>query len=745
MNNVPAVSLGFNPVFAWPLLLAGAAAILASVWWAYRLRVRGATTRWRWVAVALRVLAVILCVLAAFRPSLLVAEKRQRDSVVLFLVDSSASMTVTDEAGGRSRWENALQAVDQSRAPMERLRRDSRVAAEYYRFDSELRELPETDVPPPDGRETALGSAMLEALKRNEGRHVAAMILHSDGASNAGPPPLTVAERFKARGIPVLAVGHGSETAGRDTRDVVVRDIVAGPAVFVKNELLVQGRVRVRGFPNQPVEVKLLVEGRQVAKTTVRATEPDQVLPVTGLKHVFPMPGEQKVSLRVEPLDGETLRANNEVGTYVEVLKGGLGVLYLQGPNFSWEYAYLIRALDASPDIRVDLQVLRRPARGAVGELPDDVLEPGKYDVVILGDIPAAMLTLEQQRALAALVDNGAGLMMLGGRSSFGAGGWRDSPLARLLPVEVHPADGDHDPDGGVKVVPNPAALGEFVMRLADSPAESAALWELLPPLPGINNLPRPKPGANLLASSTDRRPVMLSQEIGRGRAVAFAGETWVWSRADERTRAAHRRFWRQVIFWLAHKENAGENEVQLVLDRRSVRSGQKLDIVARALGPSKSVIPDANFNARVERVSPPPGPDELPEPVDFSRRGEDAVAAHFPRGEPGEYRITVTATRPDGDVLGSKSARFIVERDDRELENPAANLALLKQIAEITGAPAVYPEQLPEFIESLGDDVQNEYVVRTERRLWDNWPFFLLFTLVLTLEWLVRRRIGWV
>ena len=38
---------------------------------------------------------------------------------------------------------------------------------------------------------------------------------------------------------------------------------------------------------------------------------------------------------------------------------------------------------------------------------------------------------------------------MLGGRSSFGAGGWASTELARILPVEIRPGDGQIEPEGG--------------------------------------------------------------------------------------------------------------------------------------------------------------------------------------------------------------------------------------------------------------------------------------------------------
>jgi len=44
-----------------------------------------------------------------------------------------------------------------------------------------------------------------------------------------------------------------------------------------------------------------------------------------------------------------------------------------------------------------------------------------------------------------------------------------------------------------------------------------------------------------------------------------------------------------------------------------------------------------------------------------------------------------VVASR-DGKEVGRDSARFLVYQDERELENPAADRALLRQVAEASG-----------------------------------------------------------
>ena len=59
---------------------------------------------------------------------------------------------------------------------------------------------------------------------------------------------------------------------------------------------------------------------------------------------------------------------NNEMSTFVTVLKGGLNVLYMRGP-VRVEQKFIRRSLDPSPDIKVDYVRVdsRRQANASAG------------------------------------------------------------------------------------------------------------------------------------------------------------------------------------------------------------------------------------------------------------------------------------------------------------------------------------------------------------------------------------------
>jgi hypothetical protein len=309
----------------------------------------------------------------------------------------------------------------------------------------------------------------------------------------------------------------------------------------------------------------------------------------------------------------------------------------------------------------------------------------------------------------------------------------------------MHPGDGQLEPEVGIKFSPNTAGLNSFVLQVGASRAETQRIWDMMPPISGTNRFVE-KVGATILAETPgpNPEPLMLSQDVGKGRAIAYGGDTWVWARATEESRLAHRKFWRQIIFWLSHKENESDNQVKLTLGNRRLAVGEKLDLTVTARDSKGAPIPNLRYETKVEREKADP---PVTAPVELYNQGDEAKGSLYAMeavGEPGNYTVSVVARR-DGQEIGRDKGRFLVYQDDRELESPSADLALARQIATITDGEAVSHERLTHYLKSIDRSVYTEYVSPTEYKVWDNWPFLLIFTALLTLEWWLRKRHGWV
>ena len=91
--------------------------------------------------------------------------------------------------------------------------------------------------------------------------------------------------------------------------------------MFVKNDLTITGQVRVDGYVNVEIPVRVLFEtapGKMevVAQQTICATADGQLLPVK-LSYIPQFPGEHKLTLEAVPQPGELVTTNNQLSTFV--------------------------------------------------------------------------------------------------------------------------------------------------------------------------------------------------------------------------------------------------------------------------------------------------------------------------------------------------------------------------------------------------------------------------------------------
>jgi len=734
------------------LLVAVAAVVLLGLLWFGPARSKASGKR-RLVLAGLRVAVIAMLIVALVRPTLVYTRTTKQAATLVVLADGSRSMSVPDEVSGRTRWEALRRALDDARSGIRALDEDFEVKA--YRFDAQTRPVEVKDGAvglgdTPDGEQTAIGSALEDILRQEAGKRLLGVVLLSDGAQRARPPrdvlPQTAASSMKNAG-PLFTFRFGKSRGLGQAQDIAVKELLADPRVFVKNQLSVTGQIRVDGYVNREVPVRLLFETapdkmEQVAEKRVKVTADGQLLPVEFV-YVPQVPGEFKVTMEVVEQKGELVTTNNRMSTFVNVLKGGLNVLYLEGA-LRVEQRFLRRALDASPDIHVDYVRIdpRRPE-----DRPSDLasrFQPGKYAVYILGDLDSSAFQGDELAQLAHAVSAGAGLIMLGGYQSFGPGGYAETPLADVLPVTMSRLERQRPDEpileklhwpGPLKMQPTPIGASHYSLMLAATPKENQALWAQLPPLDGANRFSGQKDGAIVLADAGRDKPLLLAQPYGIGRVMAFAGDsTWHWwMRGFE---SAHKRFWRQIVLWLARQDETTQGNVWIKLPQRRLSPGQRLEFSVGVQSPTGEPVRDVTF--QTEMVLP----DGTTRPLRLSQ-GEETTGSFRDTQAAGDYAVRVTATKGQ-EAIGSTQARFSVFEQDLELDNASADATVLDSLAAMTGGEALAPEELPALLERLARDTKNlEIQTETKKTLWDTWPFLLVFVGLLGGEWYLRKRWG--
>jgi hypothetical protein len=330
---------------------------------------------------------------------------------------------------------------------------------------------------------------------------------------------------------------------------------------------------------------------------------------------------------------------------------------------------------------------------------------------------------------------------------SFGPGGYAGTPLADVLPIEMDrlerqepggPVGSDLHIPGPIRMTPTRIGLLHFSLTLATPISQNVKLWSELPPLEGANRFRGLKPGALPLAATPDDQPLLVSHAYGDGRVMAFAGDsTWRWWLRGFET--AHKRFWRQVVLWLARKDEGLEGNVWVKLPQRRFGPGQRVEFTVGAETPEGEPVQNATFEAEVVL------PDGSSQPVDLIHSNHQITGSFRATQAAGDYAIRVTA-RQESQSLGSTRTRFLVFEQDLELDNAAADASVLESLAAMTGGKSLAPEELPDLLRRMMEETE-ALEVKTEAKesLWDKWPFFFLLVGLLGTEWYLRKRWGMV
>ena len=755
-----ALTLLFEPVGSWWFVLtvaAGLAAVLVLVG-PDRSRVEGFRLKW---LVGLRVAAFLAIVLCMLRPTVVAQRRLQREGDLLVLADASESMTVADAPAGQTRWEHLVSSLEAAAPEARELLDEGHLRLHLWRFDRGLESVPVTADNPfpldPDwvkqegSEETALGTALDEAVQTTSFESLAGVIVLSDGAQHAYPPrdlpPQTVARRLGESGIPLWSVLFGQQRSGSQGRDAEIVQLSVADDVFVKTTVEVSGRVRLTGLGDRDVVVRLLVEEpdgvlEEVARTVVRSVGADAEETVR-LSWRPEQPGERKMALVVDPLEGETVITNNEVSSFVNVIDGGLQVVYLEGA-LRVEQRFLRRTLSASPDMQVAFRWIDSSDRSDWPVDLSDVLTD-EVDVFLIGDLDSSAVSPEQLALINDRVGQGAGLGLLGGLHAFEAGGWGSTPLQPALPFERDPLSRQRFDEpireslhlrGPLQMLPDERFGGISILRLADTPAENLATWRELPPLEGANTLGPLAAAARPLAVSQAGDPLLVAKNYGTGRVAALAVDsTWRWVMQGEDR--AHRRFWRQFIFWLASRDDITDDALWVRPAQRRISAGMPLSFNAGLRKADGEPIEDAVVEAEIV------APDGTKRPVRLVRDGESWAGQLTDCTQPGDWTIAAAAGR-DGQPVASREARFTVFRQDLEMANPIANGLVMRQLAEETGREPQLAEDIAAIFEEL---LERPAVYESEAEwnwsLWDSWPMLLMTVGLLSLEWFLRKRWG--
>ncbi len=671
-----------------------------------------------------------------------------------------------------------------------------RYDVDLFSFGRGLRDLSRDDVnegipaPPDPGFNAAYFRSATDFARAVEGvlqkipsEELAGVLLLSDGIHNADASIQPLARRLAAQGVVASAVHIGGS---RRPFDLALADVLAPESIFLGDKVRFVATVKASGAIGRRVKLSLSDNDAILDELDVAISSDDWQRELR-LSHEPTNNCVMRYTIRIESLEGELFDDNNAWRADVAVSDDRINVLLVDSTP-RWEFRYL-RNLFFGRDKSVHLQSwLINPDRieGAEpAELPPASAarkfgdaESGNwpvsedawraFDVIILGDIePADLPDAIQQRIRSCVADRGALLVMIGGPGAMPHAYADESIIAKLSPFSVRPApDYWKPPEPSFKLELTTIGQSHPVMIQSGSLLENEELWR------SVENfhwrLPvTAKPGSEVLAIAVspeetpeevvtdarqavahleermhyrNRRALIATQRFGRGKVLGMAFDrTWRLRYRIGDTR--HHRFWGQVMRWgLGERLRAGAENFRAGTDRLVYSPEEPVIVMARVLDESFEGVRDARLAAVV--TADDSGAESRFElvPREDGNGFYEATLPPLPVG--GAYTLEVT--RDDDAARPSVKTSFLVTETRRPVEmgDVQPRRETLDALAKASAGLVVLPGEEMKLIDAFGEG-KGVVQERLEYALWNTPWILLILALLLTGEWILRKRGG--
>jgi uncharacterized membrane protein len=714
----------------WPLWMLYALGALGTILILAALVWKRASMRWWQLGIlgTLQLLMVALALFVLWQPALVNERLLPGENAVAIMLDTSASMALTDGETTRMAQAQALLTPE----ALEDLSATYTILP--YSFSETADSLTTfSDLPAP-GTASNLGQSILQTLRQASSSSLGAVILISDGADNTGTITQNELSEIAAFGVPIHTVGIGRELI---PEDLELEEVVL-PAKALAGTTLT-ARVNIRHDQAGTARIKVY-DGDKFLTTEEVQLSADQSSTTAFINIEVPDPGQLDLRFTLDPINGERVLTNNSRSSVVDVPEDKYRILYVEGEP-RWEYKFLQRALGDDPSIQLSTllkvtpnkyyrQGIDGPEQLAKG-FPTEREELFGYDALIIGSMQVAEFTQEQQDMIRDFVsERGGSLMMIAGLSGLGLGGWGESVVGEVLPSRLSLQDADFIREKVPVVLTESGRLAPM-LKFSDSDAENTQMWSELPEVADWQKLGPLRPAATtLLEVNVDGRnqPLLVTQPYGRGQSYILAtGGTWRWQMSLPLEDMRHETFWRQLARNLVANsprpfELSATVQNEDIVVRAEVRdpeteANQGLAITAVATSDTGELV-----NMELLPVAGQPG----------------SYQASFSPASNGLYSIEAI-TRKGEELVSSTqtAARFDQGQETFDIRQ---NRALLERISATTGGQYWTPSQW----NAIAPAIAFSSAGITEQQisyLWDAPFFFLLLLALKTIEWLLRRN----
>lgn len=721
------LSFGLSPLLLIPCLLVAA----ALGYWVYRQTVPALSTPKRLALTGLRTAALSLVLFLLFKPILQNIINTEQPPLLAVLVDDSQSlqMKVAEAA-------DSLDISEETRAAV-RSFADENIPGRvrYFRFDGEIDEIDQStsnataDSLAFDGNRTNMSHALAYVREQFKDENLQGVLVISDGQYNTGRNPIYLAERYP---VPIHTVVVGDTTRRRDLQ---IRRVTTNDIAYVDDTLPIQVGLLSEGFGGERVTVSLFESGTLLTRASVDLPAGTAEIPVE-LLHTPETEGLHRYTIAVSRLEEEVTYRNNTESFAVRVLENKKRILLLAASPEP-DVAAIQQLLALDDDIEVSAFVQKTRSTFYNTPFPDSL---DTFDAVILAGYPGRFADPAMTTRIAQHINDGLpALFVLSRQTNLGQ---LRTAFTEALPIQPRVLRTNFVES---TFMPTAEGLQHPILQIGDVPDDP---WFTLPPLIFNDSRWQAAPDARVLATHRVRGiplddPMLVIRNRNRHRTAALLGAgTWRWKNLPDDLQAVAP-FWTEMfsntVQWLTTKEDDRPVRVAPLEDLFS--GGEPVLFDGQVYDESLNPVDDASIEIVVTQS------DSIRYPYSMEPAGNGQYTLNIGALPEGTYRYRASAQQ-NGVVLGTDAGTFAVGSLTLEFKETRADGQLMRQIAQRSGGQTFAPGQSGEVTQHLQSSERFVPVVfeeRVETELWQRYIFFLVILLLLTIEWLVRKRSGMV
>jgi uncharacterized membrane protein len=796
----------FNPSWPFQQYVGGAAvwnlvlliAGLALVVHVYRRE--GRTRGVRLLLGGLRIAVILFTLMLLNRPVLTLGQIRREPSVLAVLVDDSISMKVKDVTGPdgkpRARLDAIINLLAGDNAQL--LRKLSAIHnIKLYDFSRGKHQLAgingpgDANAPPavkqaneasvlsaadalrdlkPEGDGTQIVSSLRSVMEDLQGQRMAGVVLLTDGRETPTVALPDAIAAVKSFGINIYPIPVGSD---KTPQNIAIQSVGFEPSAFVDDITNFKVTLQATGYePNHPIILALLREtmqngqkirtpvkdeyGRDITQTVIAPDDKPFDADIQFKPASTDMPNVNLV-VEAKPQEGELDDTDNFRPVQLAVLDDNIALLYVDGyPR--WDYRYLKNSMIRDKTVKVSILLTsadpsfrqegsddpKRPNKTwAITGFPTNMDQLMDYDAVIFGDVDPRQFTDAQLQLVSDYVSKkGGGFEMVAG-PRWSPQSFRNTPIEPILPVIISHTQADSNRAAitqGFRLSVTKAGADSPIFRFfGDNASNDEFLHNHLQELFWYCSGLMVKPGVGIayaehptdLGPDRHKAPLLVVGRFGAGRTIFSAfDDSWRWRFYTGES--VFNTYWVQQLRYLARGRKLGQRKLTFAADQDVYELGRQVSVSVRVLAPE--LLQNISPPISVEIVEDATGQTIRKLDLNHQEGTADVFNGSFTADKVGQFTVKLPHITNDDMSLSYK-----VETPRLELVQPEVDIAGLSRLASDAPIPFSQASDRILAIPSAAKIIP----VDSSMPLWNAPAALLLFVLLITIEWILRKMFG--